>query len=398
MTRRLLLALLLALTALTAIAETAVDLHVFWSLRCPHCLKALPELRQMAAEHPWLHLHDYEITQSPANLQRFQDMALAHGETAQAVPTLFYCGHMEVGWPDAAVQQAELLARLEACRQGTAAIPPTVETTLNLPLLGEIRLADLSLPVLTILLAGLDAFNPCAFFVLLFLLSLLTHQHQRSRMLLIGGIFVLCSGVLYFAFMAAWLNVFLVVGNLAWITAAAGALALLIGALNLKDYFAFPHGPSLSISAERQADLFLRGRRLVQSGHLPTMLATTLLLAGVANFYELLCTAGFPMVFTRLLTLREQDVAQHYAYLLLYNLIYILPLLLIVLAFVRTLGSRKLSEREGRLLKLLSGLMMFGLGLLLVIAPEQLDNPRQALLLPLAAVALTALIARWTRP
>lgn len=398
MTRRLLLALLLALTTLTAIAETAVDLHVFWSLRCPHCLKALPELRQMAAEHPWLHLHDYEITQSPANLQRFQDMALAHGETAQAVPTLFYCGHMEVGWPDAAVQQAELLARLEACRQGTAAIPPTVETPLNLPLLGEIRLADLSLPVLTILLAGLDAFNPCAFFVLLFLLSLLTHQHQRSRMLLIGGIFVLCSGVLYFAFMAAWLNVFLVVGNLAWITAAAGALALLIGALNLKDYFAFPHGPSLSISAERQADLFQRGRRLVQSGHLPTMLATTLLLAGVANFYELLCTAGFPMVFTRLLTLREQDVAQHYAYLLLYNLIYILPLLLIVLAFVRTLGSRKLSEREGRLLKLLSGLMMFGLGLLLVIAPEQLDNPRQALLLPLAAVALTALIARWTKP
>ncbi len=393
MTRRLLLALLLALTALTAIAETAVDLHVFWSLRCPHCLKALPELRQMAAEHPWLHLHDYEITQSPANLQRFQDMALAHGETAQAVPTLFYCGHMEVGWPDAAVQQAELLARLEACRQGTAAIPPTVETTLNLPLLGEIRLADLSLPVLTILLAGLDAFNPCAFFVLLFLLSLLTHQHQRSRMLLSGGIFVLCSGVLYFAFMAAWLNVFLVVGNLAWITAAAGALALLIGALNLKDYFAFPHGPSLSISAERQADLFQRGRRLVQSGHLPTMLATTLLLASVANFYELLCTAGFPMVFTRLLTLREQDVAQHYAYLLLYNLIYILPLLLIVLAFVRTLGSRKLSEREGRLLKLLSGLMMFGLGLLLVIAPEQLDNPRQALLLPLAAVALTALFA-----
>ena len=91
MTRRLLLALLLALTALTAIAETAVDLHVFWSLRCPHCLKALPELRQMAAEHPWLHLHDYEITQSPTNLQRFQDMALAHGETAQAVPTLFYC-------------------------------------------------------------------------------------------------------------------------------------------------------------------------------------------------------------------------------------------------------------------------------------------------------------------
>ncbi|MFN4341751.1 MAG: NrdH-redoxin [Azonexus sp.] len=398
MIRRFLLALLLAVTALTATADTAVDVHVFWSLRCPHCLKALPELRQMAAEHPWLRLHDYEITQSPANLQRFQEMAQAHGETAQAVPTLFYCGHMEVGWPDGAAQQAALLGRFEACLKGKAAILPAAETTLNLPLLGDIRLADLSLPVLTLLLAGLDAFNPCAFFVLLFLLSLLTHQHQRSRMLLIGGLFVICSGTLYFAFMAAWLNVFLVVGNLPWITAAAGALALLIGALNLKDYFALPHGPSLSMSAKRKADLFQRGRRLVQSGNLPTMLAATVLLASVANFYELLCTAGFPMVFTRLLTLRAQEGARHYAYLLFYNLIYILPLLLIVLAFVRTLGSRKLSEREGRLLKLLSGLMMFGLGLLLVIAPEQLDDPRYALLLPLAAVALTALIARWTRP
>jgi cytochrome c biogenesis protein CcdA/glutaredoxin-related protein len=397
MIRRLLLALSLILTALTSIAETAVDLHVFWSLRCPHCLQALPELQQMAAENPWLCLHDYEITQSPANLQRFQEMAQAHGETAQAVPTLFYCGQMEVGWPDDAAQQAQLLARFEACHRGTAATPPAAETSLNLPLLGEIRLADLSLPVLTILLAGLDAFNPCAFFVLLFLLSLLTHQHQRGRMLLIGGIFVLCSGVLYFAFMAAWLNVFLVVGNLAWITTAAGALALLIGALNLKDYFAFQRGPSLSMSTERKADLFQRGRRLAQSGHLPTMLAATLLLATVANFYELLCTAGFPMVFTRLLTLREQDVAQHYTYLLFYNLIYVLPLLLIVLAFVRTLGSRKLSERDGRLLKLLSGLMMFGLGLLLVVAPEQIDDPRYTLLLPLAAVALTALIARWHR-
>ncbi|MFN4325136.1 MAG: thioredoxin family protein [Azonexus sp.] len=398
MIRRFLLALLLAVTALTATADTAVDVHVFWSLRCPHCLKALPELRQMAAEHPWLRLHDYEITQSPANLQRFQEMAQAHGETAQAVPTLFYCGHKEVGWPDGAAQQAALLGRFEACLKGKAAILPAAETTLNLPLLGDIRLADLSLPVLTLLLAGLDAFNPCAFFVLLFLLSLLTHQHQRSRMLLIGGLFVICSGTLYFAFMAAWLNVFLVVGNLPWITAAAGALALLIGALNLKDYFALPHGPSLSMSAKRKADLFQRGRRLVQSGNLPTMLAATVLLASVANFYELLCTAGFPMVFTRLLTLRAQEGARHYAYLLFYNLIYILPLLLIVLAFVRTLGSRKLSEREGRLLKLLSGLMMFGLGLLLVIAPEQLDDPRYALLLPLAAVALTALIARWTRP
>jgi len=99
------------------------------------------------------------------------------------------------------------------------------------------------------------------------------------------------------------------------------------------------------------------------------------------------------MVFTRLLTLREQGTGQHYLYLLLYNLIYVLPLLLIVIGFVRTLGSRKL----GRLLKLLSGLMMCGLGLLLVWAPEKLDQPLFALLVPLAAIALTWLAARFSR-
>jgi hypothetical protein len=89
---------------------------------------------------------------------------------------------------------------------------------------------------LTLVLAGLDAFNPCAFFVLLFLLSMLAHQKSRKRMLLIGGVFVLVSGLMYFAFMAAWLNVFQLFGHLAWVTLAAGALAVFVGAVNVKDF------------------------------------------------------------------------------------------------------------------------------------------------------------------
>jgi uncharacterized membrane protein HdeD (DUF308 family) len=100
------------------------------------------------------------------------------------------------------------------------------------------------------------------------------------------------------------------------------------------------------------------------------------------------------MVFTRLLTLQVQDTAQHYLYLALYNVIYVLPLLAIVIAFVRTMGSRKLSEREGRLLKLLSGLMMLGLGLLLLTAPEGLSNLGIAFGLLAGATLLTWLAAR----
>lgn len=386
-------------TSISASGETEIHLYLFWSLHCPHCLAARPQIQSMAAEHPWLRLHDYEISKSPANLERFVAMAEQLGEEAQAVPTLFYCGRMSVGWDHSPAARSALLAELTNCRRsGTAGAPATdAPRPIRLPLFGEIDPATLSLPVMTIVLAALDAFNPCAFFVLLFLLSLLVHQRQRTRMFIIGGVFVAISGLMYFAFMAAWLNLFLVLGSLPWITAAAGMPALLIAAVNIKDFVIFRKGISLSIPEIRKADLFQRGRRILNADSLPAMLAATVLLAIAANFYELLCTAGFPMVFTRLLTLQVHDPATHYLYLALYNLIYVLPLLLIVVAFVRSMGARKLSEREGRLLKLLSGLMMAGLGIFLLAAPERLASPGVGFALLAGAGALTWLAARLTR-
>lgn len=216
-------------------------------------------------------------------------------------------------------------------------------------------------------------------------------------MLIIGGVFVLFSGLMYFAFMAAWLSLFRVMGSLSWVTAAAGGLALFIGAVNVKDFFAFNEGISLSIPQSRKEDIFQRGRRILAAGSLPAMLVATVLLAIAANFYELLCTVGFPMVYTRLLTLHAANPASHWLYLVLYNLIYVLPLMLIVIAFVRAMGARKLTEREGRLLKLLSGLMMLGLGVLLLVAPERLSNIPVTFALIAGAIGLTWLAAKLTR-
>ena len=384
--------------------QAKVHLYFFWSLRCPHCLEARPEVEALARAQPWIVLHSQELTQHRENIERYIGMAAALGQQAQSVPAFLYCGQMQVGWDSAKTTGTTLLNSLQACRNNPAAdgkvgggMPSAADSTLHLPLIGALDARALSLPMLTVLISGMDAFNPCAFFVLLFLLSLLVHQQDRRRMALIGGIFVLFSGLMYFAFMAAWLGLFRIMGSLPWVTTAAGALALLIGLVNTKDFFAFKEGVSLSIPESRKADIFRRGRAIIAASNLPAMLVATVLLAIAANFYELLCTAGFPMVYTRLLTIQVPQPAQHLAYLALYNVIYVLPLLLIVFAFVRTLGARKLSEREGRLLKLLSGLMMLGLGLLLLAAPEWLNNLAATLGLMLVAVGLTWLAARMTR-
>ncbi len=330
-------------------------------------------------------------------------MAEELGETAAFVPALFFCGQMQVGWDQDAAEQ--LAQRLDVCRASYAqqddgaarATSDGASPPLRLPLIGAVDPQSMSLPALTAVLATLDAFNPCAFFVLLFLLALLTHQRQRGRMAIIGGVFVLTSGLMYFAFMTAWLNVFALFDHFSWITLAAGVLAFGIGAINVKDFFVFKRGVSFSIPDSKKPDIFRRARMVLSAQSLPAMLAATVLLAIAVSFYELLCTAGFPMVYTRVLTLADLSAGTRYAYLAAYNLIYVVPLALIVLLFVRTLHARRLTERQGRLLKLMSGVMMLGLGGLLMFAPALLNQIWIAVVLLLVAVGAIWLAARLTR-
>ena len=392
----------------TATGEPRILLYFFWTRTCPHCRQARPFIEALLAEYPWLELHSHDISRDMAAGLLYTRLAEALGQPASSVPALLFCGTMQVGFDRPETTGQALRQQLEECYQrhtrptsnassdAEPAVPvaPAAEPPLNLPLVGAVDPAALSLPALTLVLAGLDAFNPCAFFVLLFLLSLLVHARDRARMLLIGGVFVFFSGAIYFVFMAAWLNLFLLLGELRFITLLAGLLAVVIGGLNVKDYFAFRRGPSLSIPEAAKPGLFKRMRGLVSGERLPALLAGTVALAIVANSYELLCTAGFPMVYTRTLTLHQLSTGAYYLYLLAYNLIYVLPLLAIVLVFAWTLGARKLQEREGRLLKLLSGTMMAGLGVLLLLYPEGLSEVWVSLGVIAGALALTGLAAR----
>jgi thiol-disulfide isomerase/thioredoxin len=265
-----------------------------------------------------------------------------------------------------APKQAELPEKKE--------ILPGERTTFTIPMVGEVDPSNLSLPVFTIIIAGLDGFNPCAFFVLFLLLSILIYAHSRKIMLVIGGTFVFFSGFIYFLFMAAWLNVFLLFGQLKIMTLAAGILAVIVALINIKDFFFFEKGVSLMIPEKAKPKLFERTRNILKKGSLPSMMLGTVVLAIAANTYELLCTAGFPMVYTRALTLYNLSRLQYYLYLVFYNLIYVVPLTVIVLLFSITLGARKLTEWQGQVLKLISGLMMLSLGLVLLTKPDLLNN------------------------
>jgi hypothetical protein len=172
------------------------------------------------------------------------------------------------------------------------------------PLLG-LRVRDLGLPLFTVVLGLLDGFNPCAMWVLLFVLSLLVNLRDRRKMAVIGATFVLVSGVVYFAFMAAWLNLFLLVGVSRSTQVVLAVIAGVIGALNVKDAVAIGDSLSLTIPASARPGLYARVRAIVTAESLASALAGVIVLAVLVNVIELLCTAGLPALYTRILTLHE---------------------------------------------------------------------------------------------
>ncbi len=376
-------------------SNETVTLHLFWREGCPHCAAEKEFLKDLQARHPELEVAMYDASDN-GNRRLFEEYAKRSNGSAQYVPATFI-GRRFIGGFDNVYQ---IGARIESavedevqCMMDPAECRQSGEDNrIYLPFVGAVDPEDVSLPVFTVLLGALDSFNPCAFFVLFFLLSLMVHAQSRARMLIIGGVFVFFSGFIYFLFMAAWLNTFLLVGQAQFLTFAAGLVALIVAALNIKDYLYFGRGPSLSISDEAKTKLFAKMRNLVKATELSSMIAGTVLLAAAANTYELLCTAGFPVVYTRVLTLSNLPPSDYYLYLVLYNIVYVTPLTVIVVFFTWTLGRRKLTENEGRVLKLMSGVMMLALGLILVLAPNLLNNLLAAAGILMVSVLVTALV------
>ncbi|MFH0753379.1 MAG: thioredoxin family protein [Candidatus Omnitrophota bacterium] len=402
--RKIIFAVIAFLSMMLAVAPSQaveggrkVIVYFFWGDGCPHCGHEKPFLKELERKYPGLVVKDYEVWHNSANKEFYRKMSAAYGETTGSVPATFLDSRVWIGFNDE--KSKEMAGVIEQCFQSGCLDPSNVMNnassdgaTVTVPFLGVIDASRISLPILTLVLAGLDGFNPCAFFVLLMLLSLMVHAQSRMRMLVVGGVFVFFSGFVYFLFMAAWLNLFMVTGDVQIITTAAGLVAVAIAIINIKDYFFFKQGVSLSISAAAQTSLLAKMRALIRTGSVGALVIGTVVLAVMANLYELLCTAGFPMVFTRALTLQKLSTGQYYLYLVFYNLIYVLPLLAIVLVFSSTLGSRKLTEQEGRVLKLVSGLMMLGMGGILVVRPALLNNVVGSLGLIIGVLMITAFI------
>lgn len=367
------------------------DLEVFVRDGCPHCEKAKTYLNRLKQRYPQLTVTVRDIGKDPQALLRLKTLGAKFDISQLGVPAFYARGELLIGFESAETtgkQLEELLGRPppdagtrshDACPvEPDMPCPPTSTQddvggkSIQVPFFGDRTLPELGLPLFTLSLGLLDGFNPCAMWVLLFLLALLANLRDRRKMFLLAGTFVLVSGVVYFAFMAAWLNIFLLIGYVRIIQIMMGVMAVGIGLVNVKEFVAFGQGLSLAIPDSAKPGLYARVRKILAAEHVSQAMIGILVLAILVNMIEFVCTAGFPALFTHVLSQQGLTTLEYYGYLGLYNLAYIADDAVMVTIAVITLSHHKLQEREGRWLKLISGLVMLGLGILLLFAPQQL--------------------------
>ncbi len=372
----------------------SADIEVFVRNGCPHCAKAELFLQALKREQPALRIVIHDVSQEPAALEQLQLLAKDQGESTVRVPAFQVGGQLIIGYSDelttgqlirSALTRAKIPAQTP--KQQDASGSCEAKESLSCEAGGEVStqapqpfmldffghrlsLDEVGLPLFTLAMGLLDGFNPCSMWVLILMISLLAPMNNRPRMFAIAGTFIAVEGIAYFIFMAAWLNLFLLIGLSLISEIVIAAIALLAGMINLKDFWFIGRGISLSIPDSAKPDIYARMRRILQAQNLAGALIGAVVLAILVQIVEFMCTSGFPALYTRILTLKQLDTMSYYGYLLLYNVAYMFDDVIILAIGVITLSQRRLQEKEGRWLKLISGLVMVALGIYLIVAPN----------------------------
>lgn len=371
-------------------------IYFFWGKSCPVCARQKPFLEQLEEKYPALEVVKLEIEDNSENREMFQKLARTYGTRASGVPMTFigdfkpivgfsqqnksrikemitYClknqcpnpgKHIETNLKETKTEQPE-----------TEKIKEEIDHTLWIPLAGEIDLVAMPLFVMTFLVAFVDGFNPCSLWLITLLLGIVIPTGDRKKILTVSLTFLFVTATGYGLFILGVLRTMTYIGYVGWIQVGVAVIALVFGLVNVKDYFWFKKGISLTIPDRFKPKIFRNFRELPEKEQSAPLLAgsVALMAAGVV-LIELPCTAGFPVIWSSIVGAYELSFFTYSALFLLYLLIYLLVEIIIVLTAVITMRATRLQEVHGRILKLLGGIIMISLSAVMFIDPGLMEN------------------------
>ena len=384
--RYLLIALLL-LGALAFVFEPQVPaadgangnlaVHFFYSPTCPHCAAEEAFNKNLSAEFPDVKIIPHDVT-VPEEARLLQIMAQNRSIEITTVPATFIGSRVILGFKSESTTGAEIRNAVSECLNGScgnASRPASDEVlkSVEIPFLGKTDLSRLSLPFLAIVLGLIDGFNPCAMWVLVYLISLVMGMSNRTKMVwLIVGTFVAASGILYFLFMTAWLNAFLLLGYVRAINIAVGLIALGWGVLSVKEYMETKGALVCDkVDVHDRKHIISTAKELISAPFTWATVAGIILLAFTVNSLEFVCSSAIPAAFTQVLALSNLSSIEHYLYIALYDFFFMLDDL-IVFGLAAFTFSGVAGEKYAKYCKIIGGVILLALGMMLLFAPRML--------------------------
>ena len=369
-------------------SDNKADLYFFWANGCPHCSHEKEFLKELEQKYPALGIHYLEVTQDKINIELLKSAGRKLNANVSGVPFTVIGEQYFIGYnkqtTGAVIEEAVQCALQNGCYNvvGSLVTPitpnpdqseeRTIPEKIELPLIGEMETKNISLPALTIIIGALDGFNPCAMWVLLFLISLLLGMEDRKRMWILGSVFIVTSAFVYFLFMSAWLNLILFLGFIVWVRIIIGLVAIVGGGYSLKEYFTNKEAVCKVSNNEKRRKIFEKLKAVTQKQKLWMAVGGIILLAFAVNLVELICSAGLPAVYVQILTLTELPAWQYYAYLILYIFVFMLDDLFVFFVAMKTLQIAGITTKYTRASRLIGGIIMLIIGISLIFKPELL--------------------------
>ena len=365
-------------------AEEKVNLYLFYGDGCPHCAKEKELLNNLQKEYDNLEINTYEVWYDEDNNILLDKVKNAFKNDSKYVPFTVIGTKVYVGFNDNIASQIETAIAYYSKNKARDVVYEVINdievgeikedkiTDVNkfkLPFFGDVNAKEISLPILSVVIGFIDGFNPCAMWVLLFLISMLLGMKDRKRMWILGLTFLTTSALIYLMFMVSWLKIALSISSISYVRILIALVALIGGIVNLYSYFKSDDSGCNVVDDKKRKKMFSKIKKLTSEKSFILALIGVMGLAISVNVVELACSAGLPLIFTQILAINTLNPLQYWFYIFLYILFFLIDDIVVFTIAMVSLKMTGISTKYNKYSHLIGGIIMVIIGILLIFKP-----------------------------
>lgn len=376
--------------------KNLVNIYLFHSYTCKHCKEEIKLLDELENEYDNIKVYKYEVNEN-GNGELLKNISEIMGSKVTGTPYTIIGNKVFSGYDyenskgrfKGAIEYYSKYGYEDKVGEYISSIPlpsyevkdtdPDVDEYISnyisykvkLPLIGEVKLKNLTLPLITVVIGLADGFNPCAMWVLLFLISMLIGMKDKKRMWILGSTFLLTSALIYLIFMMSWLNLANLLISVVWVRVIIAIVSLVGGIINLRGYIKHRKVSGCDVVDDKKRNkIITRIKKFTTEKNFWLAILGVIVLAISVNVVELACSAGLPVMFIEILSLNNLTAIEEIIYIVLYMLFFLLDDFVVFVIAMTTLSLTGVSSKYGNLSKLIGGILMLLIGLLLMFKPE----------------------------